>query len=296
MHSVDINESNVFAGSLDDALDAVGYGNFEQLRVPNEPVLTDAMREQIENPDIFQETIDEIEAVDKYSWARGTMGLDFGVKWMNDAFRGLNPGLHLFAGIANVGKSSMLLQVMWNIIHNNQYITDDHPRMPYCMYFSLDDTANELMPRLIALDQKIEINEALFPKALEDPKLISKREKGVKKLKDSVEFFTMRDSDKGVTIEYIEHTVREYMRILESSFPDKYQIVVFVDNFHDVQVADDRFFEDNSRYDHIADRLTAIANEHMVPVLCSAEFRKINVHKRPTIDDIKSTGITASAA
>lgn len=263
--------------------------------MPEEPVITEAIREQLDNPDIFQRTLDEIEAVDKYSWSRGTMGLDFGVDWMNKAFRGLNPGLHLFAGSANVGKSSILLQLMWNIVHENQYQTEDHPRIPYCIYFSLDDTANELMPRLVALDQKITINQALFPKSLEEPAIITKREKGIQRLKDNVKFFTMMDADKGYTIEYIEETVKEYVQILETSFPEKYQVVIFVDNFHDIQVADDRYFEDNARFDFIADKLTEIANTSLIPVLCSAEFRKINLHKRPSMDDVKSTGITASA-
>ena len=280
----------VIIGSLDDLLTNTSGAEVEELKTPEEPVLTKKMQEQIENPDIFQETLREIESVDKYSWSRGTMGLDFGVDWMNKAFRGLNPGLHLFAGSANVGKSSILLQLMWNIVHSNKYQNEDHPRIPYCIYFSLDDTANELMPRLIALDQKITINQALFPKSLEEPTLIQKREAGIQALKDNIEFFTMRDSNKGYSIEYIEETVREYTRILEMAYPEKYQVVIFVDNFHDIQVTDDRYFEDNARFDHVSDKLTEIANTFLIPVLCSAEFRKINVHKRPNIDDIKNTG------
>lgn len=299
---------NLFEGSIDDILAEINKeeneeinntnkeDSFENLRVPEEPVITDKIKEQIENPYIFQETLDQIQSVDEYSWARGKMGLDFGVEWMNDAFRGLNPGLHLIAGGPNVGKSSILLQLMWNIIENNREGTEDKPRIPYCMYFSLDDTANELMPRLIALDQLITINEASFPKSLESPKMIKRREEGLKTLRSNVEYFTMRDADKGTTIEYIEETVKEYQRVLETSFPDKYQVVVFIDNFHDVQVADDKYFEDNKRYDHIADRLTAIANENNVPLLCSAEFRKVNVYKRPSMDDVKSTGKIAYQA
>ena len=290
------DNEQVITGSLDDLLTSASGAETEPLQAPNKPVLTEKIKEQIENPDIFQETLREIESVDEYSWSRGSMGLDFGVDWMNKAFRGLNPGLHLFAGSANVGKSSILLQLMWNIVHANQYQNEDHPRIPYCIYFSLDDTANELMPRLIALDQKITINQALFPKSLEEPTLIQKREAGVQALKDNVEYFTMRDSNKGYSIEYIEETVREYTRILEMAYPEKYQVVIFVDNFHDIQVTDDRYFEDNARFDYVADQLTEIANTYLIPVLCSAEFRKINVHKRPQIDDVKSSGKIAYEA
>ena len=152
------------------------------------------------------------------------------------------------------------------------------------------------MPRLIALDQKITINQALFPKSLEEPILIQKREAGIQALKDNIEYFTMRDSNKGYSIEYIEETVREYTRILEMAYPEKYQVVIFIDNFHDIQVTDDRYFEDNARFDHVSDKLTEIANTFLIPVLCSAEFRKINVHKRPNIDDIKNTGKIAYEA
>lgn len=285
-------------GTLDSLLSDSEYEDIkvEPFDSPDEPELTDSIREEIENPDIFQETLDQIESVDEYSWSRGSMGLDYGVEWMNEAFRGLNPGLHLFAGSANVGKSSILMQLKWNIVHANQYQTEDHPRVPYCIYFSLDDTANDLLPRIIALDQKITINQALFPKALKEPSIIEKREKGIQALKDNVKYFTMKDSNAGVTIEYIYETTKRYVETLEASFPDTYQVVVFIDNFHDVQVADERFFEDNARFDHVADRLTGVANEFNVPILCSSEFRKINVHKRPQIDDIKSTGKIAYEA
>lgn len=287
---------DMLTGSLDDLLNDNPGVQREDYREVEKPILTDSLREKIENPDIFQQTLDEIDAVDEYSWSRGSMGLDYGVDWMNRAFRGLNPGLHLFAGSANVGKSSILLQLMWNIVHENQYQDDDHPRIPYCIYFSLDDTSNELMPRLIALDQKITINEALFPKSLDTPSIIQKRQDGLDNLKANVKYFTMMDSNKGYSIEYIEETVREYRKILESAYPDKYQLVVFVDNFHDIEVLDDRYFEDNAKYDNVAGRLTDMANEHMVPILCSAEFRKINAHKRPQIDDLKSSGKIAYEA
>ena len=62
----------------------------------------------------------------------------------------------------------LLLEIMRRVIRENQYQSEDHPKKAYCMYFSLDDSNNELMPRLIASDQRITINQALFPKTLND--------------------------------------------------------------------------------------------------------------------------------
>lgn len=277
--------SEYLSGNLDDLMDAP----IEEAIIPEEAVINESIMEHIQNPALIQEMVEEIERVDHYAWSRGSMGLDFGYESLNRAFRGLNPGLHLVAGQANSGKSMLLLNILWQVSKKNQFQNEEHPKKAFCLYFSLDDTNNELMPRIVAMEEQIRINQVLFPKSLESPTVIQKRQNGIDKLKENVHFFAMKDADDGVTMEYIQDTVDDYLEMLEQMDPEGYQLAIFIDNFHDVQIAEPGFSEDNARFDKIADGLSHIANTRSVPVMCSAEFRKIDTVKRPTLADIKST-------
>ena len=189
-------------------------------------------------------------------------------------------------------KSAFLLEVSRRVTEKNQFQTEDHPKKAYCMYFSLDDSMNELMPRMIASSQRITINQALFPKTLDGKPIIKeKRERGIQALRENAEFFSMHDATEGQTVQYIEAVLAKRHQELELIAPDEYQIVVFIDNFHDIMVDDSvrGLTEDNARFDFISGRLNELAITYNVPIICSAEFRKISTMKRPAEDDIKST-------
>ena len=275
-------DETTLSGSLDDLI--------EVAITPDAPIITEGIQDKINNPPFVQDMIAEIDRVNAYAWNRGSMGLDMGFESLNKAFRGLNPGLHLVAGGANTGKSMLLLKIMWNVILLNQFQSEDHPREAFCLYFSLDDTNEELMPRVVAMDQGITINQVLFPKAVKEPVILEKREAGLEKLKANVHHFAMKDASQGSTIEFIEETIKEYTETLETLYPGRYQLAVFVDNFHDVEVAEPGYQEDLARFDYAASHLTDIANNYLIPIMCSAEFRKISTHKRASEDDIKSSG------
>lgn len=188
-------------------------------------------------------------------------------------------------------KSALLLQVMWQVALFNQQISEDHPKKAFCLYFSLDDSNNELMPRIVAANQKITINQVLFPKTLErEPVVLEKRAAGLEKLKENVRFFSMHDANEGSSIEHIERTMHMIHEQLENMAPNEYQMAVFIDNFHDVNVEADGYSEDNAKFDYISGRLNELAIEFNSPIMCSAEFRKISSHKRPEESDIKSSG------
>ena len=71
--------------------------------LPDSPILTEPVRQFIENPSFIQETLDTIDAVDEYAWNRGVMGLDSGFESINKAFNGLNTGVVIIGGPSNSG-------------------------------------------------------------------------------------------------------------------------------------------------------------------------------------------------
>ena len=180
------------------------------------------------------------------------------------------------------------MQLAWQIAKANREVTEERPRKAFVLYFSLDDNNNELLPRLIAIDQKIPINAVRFPKKYEDNEhYMARLEIGYENLEEAVMHINMMDVNEGSSIEHIERTAEKYALELAKIDPT-YQIVLFVDNFHDITVDDIKFGSDNSgKYDHVADGLSRIATKFDCPIICTAEFRKLNGNRRPILDDIR---------
>lgn len=263
----------------------------EQAVLPDTPVLTDSLIEHIQNPPFLSEMRTIIEEVDAYAWNRGIMGLDSGFESINDAFNGLNTGVIIIAAGSNVGKSAFLLEMMWRTTKKNQFITEDHPKKAFCLYFSLDDSNNELMPRLAAIDQQMPINCVLYPKKyMQNEHIMQKRSNGLKALSDNVAYFAMKDSNYGDSIEYIEATMQQYKEHLEQMAPGEFRLVVFIDNFYDITVEKSGYAEDLARFDYTSAYLDNLSVRFDSPIICSGEFRKINVNKRPSQEDLKSSG------
>ena len=182
-----------------------------------------------------------------------------------------------------------MMQIGWQIAQKNQIPTETRPRKAFVIYFSLDDNNNELLPRLVAIDQKIPINAVRFPKKYQDNMhYMERRARGFENLKNSVMHIHMMDVNEGSDIEHIEATAERYAIELAKIDP-AYQIVLMIDNFHDITVRDVNFGTDNGKYDYIADQLSRIATKFDCPIICTAEFRKLNGNRRPRLDDIRES-------
>jgi len=249
---------------------------------------------------IQQEMLETIDRVDEYCKNRGRLGgLDWGMQSLNKAFDGLNPGLILVAGSPNTGKSAFCLQVAWNVaLANQNIIPGERPNKAYSLYFSLDDNVTELLPRIIAMDQDIPINVVKAPAKYEDerPDLVARRAAGINALKRALPYFKMLDSTQGTSIEFIEEQIRRHHLELQSR-DEAYKLVVFIDNFHDITV-DQISFRDNAnaKFEHISNELSRICTQYDIPIICTAELRKLNGARRPIVDDVKESGKIAYEA
>lgn len=242
-------------------------------------------------PDVISEMTTIIDDMDQYTQHRGEIGgLDWGIDCFNTAFEGLNPGLALIAGSPNTGKSCLCLDMAWQIAHAN---TTTKPA--YVLYVSLDDSVKEILPRVIAMDQRIPISIVSKPrKYANDPNAMPyllRREEGIRRLKESVNHFKIIDPvyypgcDQ---IEHIEHIVTSHIDELQS-FDPNYQLVLFVDNFHDMGTTMNFHNDDNGKYDYISDKLSKLATLYDLPIICTAELRKSNGTRRPVLEDIRET-------
>lgn len=185
-------------------------------------------------------------------------------------------------------KSGMCMQLAWQIAKNNRTPTKERPQKAFVLYFSLDDSNNELLPRFVAIDQNIPINVVRFPKKYQhDEEYMRRRESGLENLRESAMNLGMMDVNEGSSIEHIEEQSEKYATEL-AKLDENYQIVLVIDNFHDITV-DSRSFgtDSNEKYNYIADQLSRIASKFDAPIICTAEFRKLNGNRRPAIEDIR---------
>lgn len=239
--------------------------------------------------DITNEMLHSIEAMDEYCKNKGALGgLSWGMTSFNKAFDGLQPGLILIAGAPNTGKSALCLQLGWKIAQANKNQSPETPYKAYVLYFSLDDNTNELLPRLIAMDKQVEINIVKAPtKYSSETAKIARRDEGVSNLKKSLDMFKIIDSTKGTGIEYISSEVERHYNALKNENAN-YKLVVMIDNFHDITTSS-KGTDDNTKFDFICDSLSGLCTKFDIPIICTAEFRKLNGARRPIMDDIRST-------
>lgn len=232
-----------------------------------------------------QEMLDIINEVQAYTEDNSRPKLKWGDANMDSAFRGILPHIYLFAGRTNIGKSGLLLYLAWSIATHNENA--------YVLYHSLDDSAHLILPRIVAMIEDISIEHAMFPAAIdEDYVTTAKREEvrqkrahGFDVLRQRVHNFKLVGADHGESVEAIEANAQRHKAILE---PLGKQLVVVIDNFHDL-TAEVTFSDQQRQLQYVATTLNRLAETHLIPILASAELKKLNGTRRPNMDDVRET-------
>ena len=224
------------------------------------------------------------------SWEPKRKGLDCGFKSINNAFDGgIKTGFIVIAAESNTGKSAMIAQIATNIatLNNNVYVMD----------FSLDDPIDDKIPRIVACKQKIPINAVKSPENYTMyPYMLLKRMQGLNDLRWLTDSYRAYDAttlaeerkevSKGSDIESILEEVARQKKYFTDNNIDK-QIVLLIDNFHDLTSRDHPNYQDKQKYDYLAQTVSDAATSFDIPIICTAEFRKLNRNGRPTLDDIR---------
>lgn len=208
-------------------------------------------------------------------------GFKTGFPELDEALEGIQPGFHIVAGDSNHGKSSLISQLAWQIAANNSNA--------YVMDFSLDDPLRDKLPRIVASKNKTLINAVKNPiKYAQFPKMMERRERGMKDLLTMVDKYKVYDSSFSTDIDLIEQEIKRHKIELNAAGIDK-RIVVFIDNFHDLTTSVSAGNSEKSKYDYLAQRVADMAIELDIPIICTAEFRKLNGFRRPGVDDIRES-------
>lgn len=227
---------------------------------------------------------DIINAFEEKAWSDLNRGLDTGFDGIDKALGGLQTGFHVVAGDSNIGKTSFMSQMALNVALCNR---DD----VYVIDFSLDDPMLDKMSRIIAAGQRVLINAVKSPKAFMDeyPQMLKRRTKGLQMIRDMVDCYKAYDMEHGTDFEDIYATIERHIVEIKAS-GEKRKICVFIDNFHDLTTNHpESKGSDKAKYDYLARAVSDAATQLDVPIVCSAEFKKINGYRRPVIDDIRES-------
>jgi len=160
----------------------------------------------------------------------------------------------------------------------------------FVLFFSVDDSISQLLPRMVALDKDIAINTVSNPKFKvefndsytpeQKQSILLKRSEGVNKLKGISDRFAIKEEYQAKRIEDINKYIQIYKKIAGAK-----QLVVFVDNLH--RISSYKKQETRELYMGISDSLKLWKTEYDIPVIATAEIRKTMGNKRPVGDDIK---------
>lgn len=232
--------------------------------------------------DDFEERVWDDEAV---------RGVSTGSKLLDQGLEGLQPGWHVMAGDSNIGKSAFLTWLETNILRLNEDA--------FVLSLSLDDPEKEKLARVIASMGRVVINAVRRPKAYEhQPGMLERREKAIEELRQYSDRYLIAGSNTitprgpACDIDAIEWLIQQTKIKLEEEAlktGKMKKLIVIVDNFHDTTTTDPKLGRDESKYEAFASRYADMAIKYNIAIVTTAEFRKLNGYRRPTVDDIRDS-------
>jgi replicative DNA helicase len=225
-------------------------------------------------------TIDEFE---NKAWSQKNKGLTTGWKTIDDAFDGgVHPGFIIIGGESNIGKTAFLSQLAWQISVNNG-------DKVFVMDFSLDDAMADKLSRIAASAGKVIINAVKTPLNYSQyPLMLVRRKNALINIRKNIANYRAYDATFSTYIEDIEAEIENKLIYFKSNNIDK-QLVVCIDNFHDLNTKNKPNMSDKEKYDFMAQWCADIAIKYDIVMICTGEFKKLNGVRRPVPDDLRES-------
>lgn len=213
----------------------------------------------------------------------------------NAKMEGLESGMYLVAGESNHGKSGLLLSLAWDYMaHENNHL--------YLVYFALDDTADDIYPRVIGMNQDIPISVSSKPTLYERKRdmgddnvalynsWLTRGQAGIDQLLDVGEKFTLLDGTDISCGEDILERCKDIKALVRTE-DRQANIIVAIDSGMDIEWRDKKFKSEKELNDYTARQLKKWAVEILdCPLFVTLHLRKIEQNRRPTVADIKESG------
>lgn len=218
---------------------------------------------------------------------------------------GLEAGLYLFSGESNSGKSAAMMNMIKDICSYEE-------NNLFGIYYSLDDTKHEIIPRIIAMEQSIPIGVASKPRRYEEmledaetcddnytiyQEYLEKRQIGLDKLKSEADKFLIEDANKIKTSTDIVNHIRMVKTFLKSFYSkqgdhekaEKMNVIIAIDALNDIKL-DPKVYgriKKDEASEEVAKFVKDLSTQFDIVVFASSHLRKLNGNRRPTLDDLR---------
>lgn len=250
----------------------------------------------VDMEDFFETSETDYDQFDVAAWKKGD-GYDcpnfpeFGRR-----MEGLDLGLYLFAGESNSGKSALLMNLLYD------FCTKSENKL-FGVYYSLDDAKEEIIPRLIAMNERIPISVASKPRRYQNlidqaeenasvyAELLEKRSQGLARLRAMKRVFKVVDGVKIANAEQLVDHASKVQMYVKSFDPDA-NIIIGIDSISDIRfgLGPTKDLRGKELNEHIAGQVKDWAVRKLkIPVFGTLHLRKLNQLRRPTLDDLKDS-------
>lgn len=259
-----------------------------------------AMKEELEKEknavemeNFFDSTEQELDEFDEYAWKKGVGYKTPNFPIFEEKLEGLEAGLYLFAGESNSGKSA----IMSNILFDAATCEENNL---FGIYYSLDDSKNEIIPRIVAMNQMIPIGVVSKPQRYQEmidncaenaliyQEWLDKRKEGLEQLKALKERFKILDGEKIKNAEALYDHMQKVKVFLDAVAPGR-KMIVAIDALNDIRFASKNLKPGNELNSEIARTVKSWAVEFDIPIFGSCHLRKLNANRRPVLDDLKES-------
>lgn len=250
----------------------------------------------VQAEDFFSVMQEDLIEFEEKSWNKGDGYKTPRFPLIHEKLEGIDSGLYLLPAESNAGKSAMMMNIVEDLI-----MCEDNNL--FGIYFSLDDSKHEIIPRVIAMREGIRIGTVAKPQRAqnminenhEEASLLidelAKREAGINNLKANSNKLMIIDSTKVKTLDEMHAYIERVYNYIKAINP-KMNLVVAIDSIKDI-ILDDHYNikTTNEASDFIARAVKHWTVEFEIPVFSSVHLRKLNGNRRPTLDDLKDSNV-----
>ena len=250
-------------------------------------------KENIVIKDFMESTLDDLAFFEDNSWNKGD-GYSFKrFPMMTENLEGLDEGLYLVAGESNTGKSALMMNMVYDLCSNPD-------NKLFGIYYLLDDTKYDIIPRIVAMDQSIPIGVVAKPQRYQNmidaaeensatyQMYLDKRKDGLEKLRTQNNCFKIEDGSVIKSAEEMFQHMKQLQHYVKAIDPEM-NIVVAIDAVDDIRFAGKHFGSTTDRHAEIARTIKEWSTELHRPSFGSRHLSKLRQNRRPTLDDLKDS-------
>lgn len=279
-------------------MDKVKQNDHQELDTNEEPEIeleADLPAEDGESDveDPFESSLEDYDRFDEAAWNKGEGYKLPNFPLIEEKLEGLDEGLYLFAAESNVGKSAVMMNIMFDACTHT-------PNKLFGIYYSLDDSTHDIIPRVIAMDQLIPISVVSKPQryqvAIDNAEegsayfqeCLRKRSQGLDRLRSLNNQFKIVDGTRIKSAEQMYDHMRQLQIYVKALDPEA-NIIVAIDSVDDIRFSERYFNSTTDRHAEIARTIKEWSVHLHIPIFGSRHLSKLKQNRRPNLDDMKDS-------